>query len=133
MGHKRHLELIWYSETDNVVYPIYSFIKAFCSDPQYDERILNKIENTFNRTFVGWMSKILRGSVFFQKSYMHCHEIHQLGSFANFAWLRLIWLSCQACEFYGHTSRISSIIYFEPLMDTLSPCKDPIESIFNFI
>ena len=66
-------------------------------------------------------------NTFCLKSYIYGHEIHQLGSLDRSLLIGLNGLSWLASGFYGHRSRISNKMNFEPLRHTLSTYEGPIE------
>ena len=89
---------------------------------QYVERILFKIENTFDGNSAGW--KIMSGvqKIFHLKSQMYGNST-RLDSIADSAWSRLIWLSCRVCGFYGRTYRNWTKIYSKPSCMLFHPVK----------
>ena len=72
-------------------------------------------------------------NIFYLKSLIKGHIIHQLGSLVDLAWIGPVGLSCLAGEFsslsVGFQVRYT---YSEHLLRSLSPCNGPVESIFNF-
>ena len=68
--------------------------------------------------------------MYYLKSYIYGHRIHQPCSLADSAQSRLIRPGYLAGRFFGHRSRISNKVYSQPLMmHGLTPCKYPVESI----